>query len=191
MEWQNMVNGIEFLDDSTRPKADKLEITSDRQRDGGRHLKMIHDHFRDHISLLQKLLRNVELGEATPEELHDQTEALPMLNNYRRFGNLCGQHCHIIEMHHSIEDQALFPRLRNKNQSLKYVIDRLMAEHEIVHKLLVRLVDASNLLVRDPAPENFAAARELYESFERILLSHLGYEENEIGDAIGFYNVVL
>ena len=92
-------------------------------------------------------------------------------------------------MHHTIEDQALFPILKQKNNSLKLVVDRLIAEHEIVHELLVRLVDASNLLVRDPAPENFAAARELYESFERVLLSHLGYEEKEIGDAIGFYDV--
>ena len=51
-----MIKDIEFLDDNTRPKADKLEITSDRQRDGGRHLKMIHDHFRDHMNLLRKVL---------------------------------------------------------------------------------------------------------------------------------------
>ena len=184
-----MIKDIEFLDDNTRPKADQLEITSDRQRDGGRHLKMIHDHFRDHMNLLRKVLDKVELGEATPEELRDQTEALPMLNNYRRFGNLCGQHCRIIEMHHTIEDQALFPILKQKNNSLKLVVDRLIAEHEIVHELLVRLVDASNLLVRDPVPDNFASARELYESFEGVLLSHLGYEEEEIGDAIGFYDI--
>ena len=55
----------------------------------------------------------------------------------------------------------------------------------------MRLVDASNLLVRDPRPANFTAARELYESFEGVLLSHLGYEEEEIGDAIGFYDVGL
>jgi len=186
-----MIKDIEFLDDNTRPKADKLEITSDHQRDGGRHLKMIHDHFRGHMNLLRKVLDKVEKGEATPEELRDQTEALPMLNNYRRFGNLCGQHCRIIEMHHTIEDQALFPVLKQKNNSLKLVVNRLIAEHEIVHELLVRLVDASNLLVRDPVPENFGSARELYESFETVLLSHLGYEEEEIGDAIGFYEVVL
>lgn len=186
-----MITGIEFLDDNTRPTADKLEITSDRQRDGGRHLKMIHDHFRHHMTVLQKVLAKVESGETSPEELRDQTEALPMLQNYRRFGNLCGQHCQIIEMHHTIEDQALFPVLRQKNNSLKLVIDRLIAEHEIVHELLVRLVDASNMLVRDPSPENFSEARELYDSFEGVLLSHLGYEEDEIGDAIGFYNIVL
>lgn len=31
-----MIKDIEFLDDNTRPKADKIEITSDHQRDGGR-----------------------------------------------------------------------------------------------------------------------------------------------------------
>ena len=186
-----MIKDIKFLDDSTRPKADNLEITSDRQRDAGRHLKIIHDHFRAHMKLLQKVLDKVENGDASPEELRDRTEALPMLNNYRRFGNLCGQHCRIIEMHHTIEDQALFPILKQKNNSLKSVIDRLIAEHEIVHELLLRLVDASKHLVHDPSPENFASARELYESFETVLLSHLSYEEDEIGDAIGFYDIEL
>jgi len=186
-----MIKGIDFLDDSTRPKAEKLDITSDRQRDAGRHLKMIHDHLRDHMVVLRKVLDKVESGDAKPEELRDQTEAMPILHNYRRFGNLCGQHCKIVEMHHTIEDQALFPILKQKSSSLKLVVDRLIAEHEIVHELLVRLVDASNMLVRDPVPDNFASARELYESFERILLSHLGYEEDEIGDAIGFYNIGL
>jgi len=152
---------------------------------------MIHDHFRGHMILLRKVLDKVELGEATLEELRNQTEALPMLNNYRRFGSLCGQHCRIVEMHQTIEDQALLPVLKQKNNSLKLVVDRLIAEHEIVHELLIRLVDASNLLVRDPVPENFASARELYESFESVLLSHLGYEEEEIGDAIGFYDAGL
>jgi hemerythrin-like domain-containing protein len=186
-----MIEDIEFLDDSTRPKADKLEITSDHQRDGGRHLKQIHDQFRDLMILLRKILEKVENGEASPQELHDQTAALPMLHNLRRFGNLCGQHCRIIEMHHTIEDQALFPILGQKSNSLKRVIDRLIAEHEVVHALLLRLIEASERLVRDPAPANFAATKELYEAFEKVLLSHFGYEEEEIGDAIGVYNIRL
>jgi len=186
-----MSHDIKLLDDSTRPKAEKLVITSERQREAGRHLAQIHNHFRDHMALLRRLLDRVEKGEATPEALREQTEAMPMLSNYRRFGTLCGQHCRIIEMHHSIEDQALFPRLRSKNEGLKRVVDRLIAEHEVVHALLLRLVEASGALVRDPVPDNFTAARALYETFESVLLSHLGYEEDEIGDAIGYYNIAL
>jgi hypothetical protein len=54
----------------------------------------------------------------------------------------------------------------------------------------VRLVAALNALVADPGPANFATARELYETLERVLLSHLGYEEEEIGDALGYFNVL-
>ena len=184
-----MIEDIDFLDDSTRPKADKLDITSDSQRTAGRHLAIIHDHFRDHMRVLRIILEKVENGEASPEELRDQTESLPMLHNLRRFGNLCGQHCQIIEMHHTIEDQALFPILKNKNNSLKLVVDRLVAEHVVVHELLLRLLEASKQLVHDPAPDNLAATRELHEAFEKVLLSHFGYEEKEMCDAIGFHNI--
>ena len=34
-----------------------------------------------------------------------------MVANYRRFGNLCGQYCGIVNTHHTIEDQHLFPVL--------------------------------------------------------------------------------
>jgi hypothetical protein len=32
--------------------------------------------------------------------------------------------------------------------------------------------------------------RTIYEALERVLLSHLGYEEDQIGDALGYYGVM-
>lgn len=111
------------------------------------------------------------------------------MHNYRRFGALCGQHCQIIEMHHSIEDQAIFPHLSAKSAALKPVIDRLIAEHEVVHALLLKLVDELQQLVSGPSPAQFARAKEVYEALEKLLISHFGYEEQEIGDALGVYEV--
>lgn len=113
-----------------------------------------------------------------------------MVANFRRFGNLCGQHCAIVEQHHSIEDYAVFPPIAAKSEAWRKVTDRLAAEHVIVHELLVRLMDAIGTLAQSPDRDSFETARELYEALERVLESHLGYEEDQIGDALGYFGVV-
>lgn len=183
------MDDIEFLDDNTRPEGPRFENLTPAQRLPGRHLAMIHDHFRQNMQVLRELMQQATGGEISAEELKQRADTMPLLENYRRFGALCGQHCQIIEMHHSIEDQALFPELKSKSDALRKVVERLMAEHEIVHELLLRLINALTLLVRAPSTENFAAATEIYETLERVLLSHFGYEEEEIGDALGVYDI--
>jgi len=183
------MDDIEFLDDSTRPAAPDLGPVNDGQKLPGRHLAMIHDHFRQNMQVLRQLIDDAAKGEVTTEELRERTEAMPMLENYRRFGALCGQHCQIIHAHHSIEDEAIFPHLSGKSAAFKRVVDRLVEEHEIVHALLVRLIGALNELVREPGPSNFEATREIYEKLEEVLLSHFNYEEDSIGDALGYYEI--
>lgn len=184
-----MLDDIKFLDDSTRPQAPKLEDVTQQQKLPGRHLAMIHDHFRDNMGTLRDLIARATEGEVTPEQLQAETENMQMLQNYRQFGALCGQHCQIIHQHHSIEDAAIFPVLSAKSEAFKRVTDRLQEEHVIVHELLVRLIDAINVLISDPGPDNFDNVRELYEALEQVLLSHFGYEEDSIGDALGYYDV--
>src|SRR5690606_35600881 len=129
-------------------------------------------------------------GRKTAEDVEREAEALTMVHNFQRFGNLCGQHCQIVHGHHSLEDAALFPALSEKGEAWKKVTDRLIAEHEIVHVLLVRLIDALNVLVNDPSETNFTNAVELNDALERVLLSHLGYEEESIGDALGYFRIM-
>ncbi|HUV32417.1 MAG TPA: hemerythrin domain-containing protein, partial [Devosiaceae bacterium] len=97
--------------------------------------------------------------------------------------------CRIIEAHHSIEDQAIFPLLRRRGDALRAVVDRLQAEHVVVHALLERLIVALEALAREPGETRFAAARAVYDALERELLSHFGYEERSIGDALGYYGI--
>lgn len=182
-----MLKNIEFMDDETRPKGPELNVTQE-QRVPGRHLAMIHQHYRGNMHQLREYLAYVESGEKSAADLLKVAEAMPMLENYRRFGNLCGQHCRAIEMHHTIEDQAIFPRLAKENGFAK-VVGRLVAEHKIVHALLVRLIEVINVLVRDTSKQNFDNVVEVYDALERVLLSHFGYEEKEIGDALGYYNI--
>ncbi len=184
-----MLLDIAFLDDATRPRAPKLDNLTPQQKRPGQHLRMIHDNLRQNVTALAQMVDKIAEGKMTPEQVEAETENLTMISNYRQFGNLCGQHCQIVHTHHSIEDAHIFPHLAEKGEAWKKVTDRLIAEHEIVHELLVRLVDALNTLVKTPSAENFANARELNDALARVLLSHLGYEEDEIGDALGYFEI--
>lgn len=184
-----MIDDIEFLDDATRPRAPRLENVTPAQREPGLHLREIHDHLRGNMTRLRGLIEQASAGHLTGAEIEAQTADLAMVANFRRFGTLCGHHCQFVHGHHSIEDAHLFPGLAAKSEAFRKVTDRLQAEHVVVHELLMRLIDALNVLAETPNRQTFEAATMVYDALERVLLSHLGYEEEEIGDAIGYYGL--
>lgn len=185
-----MINDITFLDDATRPPLVKLEGLTDAQRAGGEHLKEIHNHLRHNMQTLGRLIERARAGQVTADEAATEASGLAMVANLRRFGNLCGQYCSVVNVHHSIEDQALFPAIAAQGPAFKAIADRLVAEHVVVHELLLRLVEALSVLAREPDDDSFEAAVTLYQALERVLLSHLGYEEDAIGDALGYFGVL-
>lgn len=184
-----MIDDIEFLDDATRPPSPKLEGLTEAQRQPGQHLKMIHDHLRQNMEVLRRLIDRAAAGEVSADEVATETGGLAMIANFRRFGTLCGQYCQFVSMHHAIEDQAIFPALGQQGEAFRKIAERLRAEHVVVHELLLRLVAALEALAQDPGDTKFAAARTLYETLERVLLSHLGYEEEAMGDALGYFGI--
>lgn len=184
-----MLLNIEFLDDATRPPLQKLEGLTEDQREAGHHLRMVHDHLRDNMKTLGKLIQRANAGSVSRAEIAAETDGLAMVANYRRFGNLCGQYCQIVNMHHSIEDSHVFPVLAMQGAGFKAIADRLTAEHVVVHELLERLVEALNALAAEPAPARFEDTRTLYHALERVLLSHLGWEEEAMGDALGYFGM--
>lgn len=184
-----MLLDIGFLDDATRPTVPRLEGVTPRQREAGEHLRQVHDHLRDNMRTIRTLMQRAEDGLASAEEIAEETRDLAMVANFRRFGNLCGQHCQIVNAHHSIEDAHVFPALAAQSDGYARVTERLAAEHVVVHELLLRQIDALNAMVTTPGAETFADAREVFGALERVLLSHLGYEEEQIGDALGFFEI--
>jgi hemerythrin-like domain-containing protein len=185
-----LLKDIQFLDDATRPPIPELPGLTPAQREPGEHLKMIHDHLRENMAVLGRLIERAAEGTASAEEVKAETADLVMVSNYRRFGTLCGQYCQFVHGHHSIEDRALFPALAAQGPAFKAIADRLQAEHVVVHHLLENLIDALIALADAPAPDKFANAVEVYRALERVLLSHLGYEEQAIGDALGYFGVM-
>jgi len=185
-----LLKDIQFLDDATRPPIPKLEGLTEAQKAPGEHLKMIHDHLRDNMKVLGRLIERASEGKASVDEIKAETADLVMVSNYRRFGTLCGQYCQFVHGHHSIEDQALFPAIAAQGPAFKVIADRLQAEHVVVHTLLERLIDALIALADAPGQSNFDDAVTVYRALERVLLSHLHYEEEAIGDAMGVFEIM-
>lgn len=185
-----MLDDIQFLDDATRPPVQELDGLTEAQRAPGQHLRMIHDHLRDNMVTLGKLIERANAGTVTRAEIAAETDSLAMVANYRRFGNLCGQHCQIVNTHHTIEDHHLFPALAMQSAGFKAIADRLTAEHVVVHELLERLVNALNALAAEPTQSRFEDTKLVYHALERVLLSHLGWEEDAMGDALGYFGIM-
>jgi len=184
-----LLKDIQFLDDATRPAIPKLAGVTEAQKAPGEHLRMIHDHLRENMVVLGRLIERASQGKATAEEIQAETEELVMVSNYRRFGTLCGQYCQFVHGHHSIEDYAIFPGIAAQGPAFKAIADRLQAEHVVVHQLLERLIDALIALADAPGPSNFEDAVTVFRALEKVLLSHLHYEEESIGDALGYFEI--
>jgi iron-sulfur cluster repair protein YtfE (RIC family) len=186
-----VIDDIEFLDDATRPKAPAIEGATDAHRTHGRRLTLFHRYHLQQLAQLRRALEELEQGMGDAAALEAQVGSMAMIDNYRRFGSLCGQECQLLTMHHMIEDHEIFPHLRNASDGLRKVIDRLSAEHLIVHELLVRLEDATRRFAAEPGASALADLRSVYDALERVVISHFGYEERELEEALGFYGIPL
>jgi hemerythrin-like domain-containing protein len=125
-------------------------------------------------------------------DLASKIASLELIKNYRDFGNLCGRECQFLDFHHTSEDEQIFPLLVAKgDDSLKRVVNRLMQEHTIVHELLLTLDEDVRAIMQKPCSETFAAAKQTFEQLYRFVRSHFGYEEGELEEALGFFDVPL
>ena len=61
-----MLLDINFVDDATRPPVPVLENLTEAQRAPGHHLRMIHDHLRDNMVTLGKLIERANVTVSIP-----------------------------------------------------------------------------------------------------------------------------
>jgi Hemerythrin HHE cation binding domain len=178
------------IDDASRPRVAGSVELEPRQRAAGDHLRMVHDHFRHQ---LETLTRAVEaLRDAAGDGAGDGTsdveavragvhELAPALTAQQVAG-LCGQVCRFLTMHHTIEDQTMFPAVATM-QRYAPVAARLAEEHLVVHAHLERVDDLAVAVRTDPGRvgELVAAVADLRTDLE----SHFTYEETEMAEPLG------
>ena len=183
------LDGIPFLDDATRPKAPPIPGVTPAQRARGRRLALYHRHHLAELAAVRGALDRFLAGTGTVEAVTDGVASMTLTENYRAFGTLCGRQCHLLQMHHDIEEGDMYPRLR-RSDGLRRVLDRLGAEHRTVHALLERIRAIVRSVASAPTREQVLDLREVYGVFERVVISHFGYEERELEEAIGYYDTL-
>ncbi len=87
----------------------------------------------------------------------------------------------MVTQHHTLETTAVFPHLRAAEPPLAPVIDRLDAEHRVIHGVL-ETVDTALVAHLGQAAEihDFTAVDAALDLLTDALLSHLSYEEREL-----------
>ncbi len=176
---------VEF---GTRPSAPRLEGVTRAQRKAGQHLAAIHRHYLMDLARLTMVLERIRAGDDPPERLEQVILSLEMSENYRAFGNLCGQQCQVLTMHHNIEESHMFPTVESRAGSgFAALVDRLRAEHKVVHELIERLYGAAVDLTKAPSDQTFEAAADTFEALLAAVKSHFRYEETELEEALGVF----
>ncbi|WP_406115137.1 LLM class flavin-dependent oxidoreductase [Streptomyces sp. NBC_01014] len=165
------------LDEATRPRAPKHPPGPALGNTGAR-LTLIHDNLRAEMRQIADAVSQVAAGQRDAAAARSMINSLTLRQNYWTLGSFCTAYSRTLTTHHTIEDQYMFPELREKQASLTPVVERLEHEHEIIAETLARLDAALVTLVQDEG--HISEVQDLTDVLGRILLSHLGYEEEEL-----------
>lgn len=188
---QDMQDAVKLPDDLTRPKAPEIPGVSVQQRRNGRRLALFHEMHLRELGRVRRAMSGVFAGDGGAQDLLVTISSMQMAVNMRRFGNLCGAACDMLAGHHMIEDQIMFPALDGRTGGLNKVIARLRSEHLVIHELLVRMESAAAALIAAPGSAAASALRTDFNTLEAFVISHFGYEQTELEEALGYYGVEL
>ena len=97
----------------------------------------------------------------------------------------------MLTLHHTIEDESIFPALRGGSAGLRKVVERLSEEHSTIRRLLENLHAHAVNAVREPGRETFSALRVAFLALDRVVRSHFDYEQEELEEALGHFAVAL
>lgn len=178
------------FDEASRPRSEKRDVSelTPRQRRAGQHLVDVHDHLRNELRQLTDVIDQVAAGRADPEAARGLINKLTMRQNYWTLGTFCASYCRLLTAHHTLEDQGLFVALRKAEESLAPVLTRLEREHEVIAEVLTKVDEALVAMIEDPA--RLDEVRDRVELLADQLLSHLGYEEEELVEPLGRFDIL-
>lgn len=181
---------LPLIDDASRPRlaAGRPDVT-DVGRAAQDALVAVHEHLRQEMRQVIGVLDQIAAGAADPAAGRSLVNRMTMRQNYWSVGAFCATYCRILTLHHTIEDQRLFRDLRDDDASLSPVLERLSEEHEVIAGLLDRLDRALVGMVDDPGAVGPARAAAL--ALSEALLSHLGYEEEQLLGPLGRSTILL
>jgi hypothetical protein len=185
------LSAVQLWDESERPtgpEPDPDRSYTARERATGQHLIEVHDHLRQELRQVQELVEQVVAGSMDPGAARSQINEMTVRQNNWTLGAYCESYCRVVTTHHAIEDQSVFPYLRTADPRLAPVVDRLAAEHHVIHEVLEGVDRALVAFVAHP--QDIDSLRSAMDLLSDTLLSHLSYEERELVEPLarlGFY----
>jgi hemerythrin-like domain-containing protein len=179
------------LDEATRPRAPKHpDVAADAPgRAGADALVYHHDNLRAELKQIRDVIEQVASGYTSAAAARSMINQMSMRQNYWSLGAFCASYCRVVTIHHTIEDQHMFVALRGRDAALGPVLDRLGEEHEVIAEAMTRLDQALVAMVTDP--DQLPTVRAEFDHFAEALLSHLGYEEEELLGPIAHLGIVV
>ena len=181
----------QLWDETTRPVGPAIDPQrrySPRELAGGQHLVDIHNHLRGELEQVRDLIGQVLDGSTNPARARSAINEMTMRQNNWTVGAYCAAYCRVLTTHHSLEDQAMFPQLRQADRGLAPVVDRLATEHVVIHEVLE---DLDRALVEFVGPEpSEPELRRAIDTLTDTLLSHLSYEERELVEPLARLGVI-
>ncbi|WP_250446598.1 LLM class flavin-dependent oxidoreductase [Actinotalea sp. C106] len=180
-----------LLDEETRPQAAPPEAVTytEEGRAAGRHLVEVHDMLRAELTKVRDVVDQVRAGSLDAGRARSAINAMTMRQNQWTLGAYCASYCRVVTQHHSLEDAQIFPHLRSGEPTLEPVIDRLEAEHHVIHEVLENL-DRSLVAVIRQDVEDLDELQDAVDALTDTLHSHFAYEEAQLVEPLarlGFY----
>ncbi|MEU8383767.1 LLM class flavin-dependent oxidoreductase [Streptosporangium sp. NPDC048865] len=175
------LSDVRMWDENARPTGpapDPARTYTPRERASGQHLIDVHDHLRQELAEVRRLVEEVTTGAMDPGVARSHINTMTMRQNNWTLGVYCESYCRVVTTHHTIEDRALFPRLRREDPRLTPVVDRLEEEHHAIHEVLEGIDRALVAFVAEP--DGHKDLRAAVDLLTDTLLSHLSYEEREL-----------
>lgn len=181
---------ITLIDEANRPKAPPLPNATAADRMNGRRLAAYHRMHLQEMARVRLLIDTIRAGENPFGVLRDAVQDLQIARNYSVFGAVCGRECQMLTFHHTGEDTQMFPAVREREPALARVVDKLVAEHEVIHALIEELQAGADTIAARPDTESFEALVATFDDLEEIVRSHFGYEETELAEALGVHGLI-
>ena len=179
------------LNEAARPRLPKnpSAVVTPNGRRSQETLLGVHEHLRRELAQIRDAAAQVASGRLDPAAARSLMNKLTIRQNYWTLGAFCAQYCRVVTVHHTIEDQHMFPGLGREDASLAPVLDRLHWEHEVIAEVLDQFDRALVAMMREP--DRVEDVRRVADELHDALLSHLAYEEDELLGPLGKSSILV
>ena len=175
------LSGETVLEEASRPRIAEPGpdvVFSRRGQGAGRHLVEVHDHYRQEMAQVRAVLAQVREGSKDVGSARDAVQQMAVRANDWTLGGYCQAQCHSLTQHHTMESDGIFPHLVRSQPDLAPVVERLNAEHLVIHELLDRVDRALVRLVQEPG--QYDPIIEALDLLADTITSHFAYEESQL-----------